>query len=347
VLCALTWPGIVAAVTWVYVLVLVLGGLGFLATLVFIWSERGNWGSVDLDSPGLHGLLKGKVKVAGVTVLLLLGSMGGIAWSAMRLTSDHEPVKNAVLLGKVTTIEDLPPNPVPAQGDSHQQVLRKIVGWFADFSDARFVINRGARDGIVKGDWFATVSHPERLKDLPNGAASNLQDDLTTLIRCESVYRTESTCALESWAYDAQLRKCCSKGIAWHTGKPIEMAPYGPVTVGQTVAAVPREEKKARDQLDRWFARASAASGAKRTIFYQEALIRADDFLATYPTGFFAGDVLLIKGDAQAELGHYKAAIASWDQFEQKFPFHPSAGAVDERIRDAEKRLKSASADSG
>jgi hypothetical protein len=324
---------------------LVVSVLGFLASFAFIWFGRGNWGALEVDSPAAHGMIPtGKVKVASVTVLVLLISASGGAWSGFHLTSGHKPVKDVVLLGKVKAIEGLPPNPVPARGDSHQQVLRKILLWFADFKDARFIINRGERDGIVKGDWFATVSHPERLKDLQKRAAGNLQDELTTLIRCESVYQTESTCALEEWAYDAQLRKCCSNGIAWKIGKPIDMARNGPVTLGQAVAAVPREEKRARDQLDKWFTRASAASGEKRTILYQEALIRADDFLGTYSAGFFAGDVLLIKGDTQAQLGRYKNAIATWERFQQEFPFHPSASSVDGRIRDAEKRLKAASA---
>jgi hypothetical protein len=310
----------IAVTNLVYWLVFGLLVVGALAGLIFVAVKRG-------ESGGGEGSFLGvSFKAASTTALVLLLSAGGIYWSVENLGSDSSPSGDAVVFGKVKEIEQLPPNPVRGPSDSKQETLEAILRWFAEFSEARFVIDQGSDNGITKGDWFATVSDPDRAKGLHKAAAGNLQDDLTALIEVVSVYPDETVGTLEEWAYDAHLQKVGDIPIP--RGEEIDLAKRAPVVVDQAVAAVPRDEKRAMDQVDRWFQRAAKAPKERQALLYEQAHLRAADFLQSYPNGFFAGDVLWTKAVAQFELKRYRLPFAAGSDFETSFGSIPPLGRL-------------------
>lgn len=312
-----------------------LGVAGIAVSVLLVWHGRDAGG-------GEASFLGIKLKAATFAGLTFLVSALGVAWAAVNLTEEDEAApRDAVAIAHVREIEQLPPNPVRRPDESKKETLHAIFAWFAGFGEARIVIDQGREDGVRRGDWFATVSHPERIENLPKSAAGNLQDDLTALVRVVSVYPEESIATLEEWAYDAHLRQIGDIPIP--RGEEIDLVARGPVVDGQALAAVPREEKRAKDQVDRWFARAREAPEDRQELMYEQAQLRAEDFLKSYPNGFFAGQVLWTKASAQFELGRYAAAARSWRRFRDEFPFHPSARAADDAIRRAETRLRAAS----
>jgi tetratricopeptide (TPR) repeat protein len=306
----------------------VFGAVLVLASIALVVFGRGEHGELAFTIPVIEKDVK--VKTFSMATLALGGAL--VVWPVYELTRDD---LDTIRLGTVETIELLPPNPVWGKREPESDALRKIALWYGDFFDeSRIVIDFGTNDGVRSGDYFATIYNAERAKGLHRKEIGNLQDELTSLIRVVSAYRTSSVCKLEEWAYAAHLRRLPDT-IAVR-GKPIDMARFAPVTLHQRVVAVPREEKVAKDAIDQEAGDASEASGELREKLYERAIDEVDEFLLDYPTGFYRGTVLFDKATFLFELGRYDDAVEAFEEFRDRFPYHPSAGAANEWIERAE-----------
>jgi Outer membrane lipoprotein len=246
-----------------------------------------------------------------------------------------------VVLGKVTAIENLPKNPIVRRDDSRRDIEEKIGRWYlAFFEDTRIIIDQGLDQRVRRGDFFATVYNPERADDLPQDAIGNLQDELTALIRVGTVYSDQSVGRLHSYAYEAHLRRLPDAGNIPEEGGVLKLTSIAPVTVGLRVVAVPRDEKAALDAIEEDLAEADKATGKMRRSSYERALGKIEDFEADYPNGFFTGDVIFDHGSVLFHLGDYRGAIRTFERFRERYPFHPSAGAVQDWIDRAQQELE-------
>jgi hypothetical protein len=304
---------------WVYWVSVTVGLAMIVAALTFIARKIGKEGEVTLQLP-----FGWKVERASTAVVILcIGALffDGSIWliaheSGSSTTKSGASGTAPILVGEVTSIDNVPSTTnVKTELDWGKWLLRY-------FREAQINISIGLDKGIEQGDYFATINKPERLRNLPQGRIANLQDNATALIKAARVYPTSTIGQLESWAYNLADE---------------------PVSRGQSVVWIPREEAIARNDIEDSYNEtlSDRTSKAEKHIRYRDMIRGADRFLVSYPNGFFAADVLFHKGYAQYQLGRYSEAIETFELFGDRYPFHPSASGASEWITKAEKRLSS------
>lgn len=141
-----------------------------------------------------------------------------------------------------------------------------------------------------------------------------------------------------SWSYAAALKKLPDP-------VRIDQLPQlaAPVRKGQTVVLIPGKEAIAWNNVERSIGKASSdtAKPEVRRVYYRDAISSADRFFHDYPNGYFEADVLFQRGYALYQLKRYEDAIDDFQDFLDRYPFHPSASGARDWIERAKKRIGS------
>jgi hypothetical protein len=305
----------------------------FGAGLVFVARK---WGTAEGEAV-VHLPLGLKVeKVSHAVFILLIGVVGG-GLCIWQLAQEREARRNTtVALFEVSTLDNLP-SP-PTKDDLKNQ--KRLFGWYAPFllsfyDKVGIVVNAGSDEGVSEGDYFATVSNRERATGLPVYKVGNLQDELTAILKVARVYPESSVSQLNSYAYGAHLSTLPGGNLLDINPTQLRDA-LSPVAPGQPVASIPRNESAARDSLEDQWDRAAedGLSGARSRFLDKEAIRSANEFLLDYPDGFFASEVMFDKGYALFRIESLKAALATFEEFLDRYPFHYSADCRFSRTRD-------------
>jgi hypothetical protein len=152
--------------------------------------------------------------------------------------------------GKVVKLQRLPTIPVDVDhlGDW-------VVAWLKEFYNAQIIIDKGSLQGTKEGDYFFVIEEENEIKS-NEGQSLGLLQERGSLVEVVEVHPKFSTCKLSQFAYEshfkgleAKVEKAADKDGNIDSEKIAGL--FAPITVGQKVIAVPREEKALWDESRR------------------------------------------------------------------------------------------------
>lgn len=235
---------------------------------------------------------------------------------------------------------DNPAPPMGEEGDEKEAEIQVML-WLEHWSEeARIVVDAGTDRSVEVGDYFVVIRNPDRATGLRENQIGNLKDDAASQVKVVRVYATESVCRLEGFAYTAYFQELEQAGHDFATLP-------GPVVPGQRVLAVPRAEKAYMDVISNQYAKTLGNDvPAEKRLFHLEEMVRAARTLLTdHPSGWFAADALFQRAYAEFELGRFREARESFDEFLDRYPFHVSARGARTWLTKAEDALRARGAD--
>jgi hypothetical protein len=256
--------------------------------------------------------------------LLGFGALALILYVALTLIGGRKPAGQRLKLQTVTKIEDLPPLAEEVDWADGESVL----SWLKEFLErARFLVDAGSREGVVKGDYFVIVGDPSKAEGLRRNETSGLRFEAGSMLKAVEILPKVSVCKLESWDYKRFLEELPRRleEIGEDTSQLANL--IAPIRPGDVVVAIPQEEKAGRDQIDYHYSRAinPKLPQDEQRINYAEMVRKADSFLAEHANGFFAAEALFQRGYGQFQLGKFDDSIDTFELFLDRYPFDPQA----------------------
>lgn len=276
---------------------------------------------------------EGKVKykaleVAGSPAFVV--TVLGFAWAAFSIVQlaqgQDERRDPSIVVGKVREVRNVPSFRF-AEEAPEDEGMHAYGSWLLKFfEDGQIVINKGKDDGLREGQHVTTLDEsvtPRRVRRSELGAYNSAG---TATLKLVNVYGNESVAQLEAFAIESYLRRIDKVDA----GEPVP----GPAVKGQRVLALPENESEAAAEVARALQEAEkqGLSRDARRIYYRDAVSRAQRFLRTHASSFFAPDVLFQLGDAQRALGRRVDAVQTFEEFLDRYPFHASADGARERL---------------
>jgi tetratricopeptide (TPR) repeat protein len=241
-------------------------------------------------------------------------------------------------LGTVVQLAHLPK--VSDQGKTDERIIR----WINDFfNNAFIIIDKGAHDGVERGDYFVSIVDEVEVKSIGGDILGVLQEEGST-IKAVDVHAKFSLCQLVNLTYvsysknlEKRLKEFADKQENIDLNKHVEL--LSPFTIGQKVISLPKAEKEQWEEIEDIYRKTISEniSRAEKAIRYKDMSHKADIFISRHPEGYFAPSVLFQKGYAQFQLGAYRDSINTFEQFLSRYPFHVSAPGAREWIVKAKK----------
>ncbi len=295
-------------------------------------------------------LLVAIVSVAGSTAettRYIAGSIVVVAFLAMLLfaltTFGPFRSRSRMVRGTVVELRNLPP--FDAETDDADAVGLAMMKWIgAFFEQTGIVIDKGGRQKVEVGDYFAVQSDQKQVQNLEGENLGKVTED-GTLLRVAEVYPKFSVCTLASWKYgdyDPGKRLAPFADAQGNIDIKEHLEALSPVGRGQEVIAIAKQEKALNDDIEEFYGRTLAddVPAQEKVVYYREMISKARDFLETYPAGFFAPHVLFQQGYAQFQLQKYDDSIETFERFLKRYPLHVSATGAREWIEKARTSLK-------
>ena len=304
--------------TWFFGLLLSL--VPFALGLVFVWRRIAEPGAVvilpwDVEIRGSSGFV---IFVLGLLFLVLCLSKLGVS----------EPTTTASPLAEVQKVGGFQPLGGVLRGQAR---LPRLDGWLSGFArDARVVVHVADDVDLQRGDYLAAL-RDDAPDEIPHDLG-NLDSDTTALLRVSHAVPSAAKATLDGFAATEAAAEAL-KELPDPVSGARAMTIAAPVRQRQRVLVIGRDEKNARDRLQHELQDAHASrTRAKRRLHLRQVVNLADDFAFDHPRGFFAAEVLNMKGDALDRLGDRDAAIAAFRRFLERFPGNPKVKGARERL---------------
>jgi len=276
----------------------------------------------------------------GIFVVVFLGFLL-LSVALYRVIQVGQESPHPPLSGTVIKLERLPATP---KGGSHLE--KWLLVWIAEFHNSQIFIDKGSQQGTRQGDYFIVIESERDIKNKEGKTLGTMQEE-GSLIRVVEARPNFSICQLNEFAYksyskalDARLAQATDKDDHIDLEKHPEL--LAPITVGQKVIAVPREEKAAWDEISAAYDRTLAPdiTDEETKLRYADIIDKSNEFLLEHGSGYFAPKALFQKGFAQFQLRHYQESIKTFDQFLKLYPFHVSSQGAHEWIEKAREAMK-------
>ena len=203
------------------------------------------------------------------------------------------------------------PRPSGTVGMSVEAALRQDAAWIDRLQD-------DARVRVTMDDYRIEVRNGDYMAALGESAPEAAPDGAR-----QPRLRHHRAAARER----RRARTTSRRRSASVAGEEAPWPQVEPVWPKQRVVLIDHDEKVARDHVRRAVEDASTASLALRRITTAASSTSPTTSCGTTPTGFFAAEVLLAKGEAHHRLGEIDAAIAAYRALSGSFPRQPDGRA--------------------
>jgi hypothetical protein len=281
----------------------------------------------------------------GIFLVVFLGFLllGVALYRVILVGSDRSETARPLPSGKVVKVEHLPEFP----GETTQSGEAAVAAWLKRLFEVRIIIDKGSLHGTKQGDYFVVIQEESEIKNNDGNVLGVLQEK-GSMLQVVDAQPKFSICKLIGFAYESyskDLYRRLAKAVDRDGNIDAEKAAKlsAPFTVGQTVIAVPREEKTRWDEITEAYNRTLAPDigDEEKKLRYTDMIKKADEFMSEYGNGYFAPDAIFQKGFAQFQLQQYGESINTFELFLKRYPFHLSAKGANEWIEKARNAMTS------